>query len=353
MSRLNKNQRLLVAAVASVAFLAACGTPPAAPIATSSPAAAQSQPTAAPVKVESQGVSVVDGTGATVTVAKPPQKIACLTSNCVDILADLGVEPYAVLTSDNDELARMPDYFGDKAAAFKQIGGGWMEPSIEETIAVQPDLIIGHPFAHGELYKAFEKTAPLYNVHRVESVDAAKKNVTDLGKILGREEQAKAAIENFDKRLKALADRVPENRLSAAVIEGSDANFTLYLGESILGQLFNPLLKYDWKAPEGVKPEYGSIPFSLEKLLEIDPDILFVHTPSWSGPADPLPKQFAKNPVWAQLKAVKSGRVYEVNGKLWHNNSGLRSFLVTVEQGLATAYPDVYKDRPGIQAAKY
>ncbi|MDW8212558.1 MAG: ABC transporter substrate-binding protein [Roseiflexaceae bacterium] len=329
--------------------LVACSAP-AAPAPTALPAVT---PTAASAARETAGgpISVTDGSGAVVTLNQPATRVACLTSNCIDILADLGVEPYAVLTADTDAIGGLPEFFGARMSAFLPIGGSWMEPAIEEVIAAQPDLIIGHPFAHAELRDQLAGTAPLYLVHSIRSIDDTVRNLKDVAQLLGKNEAAAAAVSKFEAKLADYRARSPRT-LIALVIEGSDANISAKTRESTVGQLLAEVTLYPWTAPEGTTSESGDIPYSLERVLSNNPDVLFVITVSWTGPVDPLSQQFAANPVWAQLKAVQQGRVYEVESQIWHNVSGLRTMSLLLDQALGTLYPETFPELPRLQASK-
>lgn len=339
-----------VFAVALAVMLAACGAP-AAPAPTTAPAAAA--PTAAPGAAAPAGgpITVTDGSETAVTLSQPATRVLCLTSNCVDILADLGVEPYAVLSADTDAIGALPEFFDERAGAFVPIGGSWMEPAVEEVIAAQPDLIIGHPFAHTELRSQLEGTAPLYLVHSVTSVEAAVRNLEEVAQLVGRPEAAATAVAQFDAKLADYTARSPKS-LTPLMIEGSDVNIMAMTGESMVGKLLAEVTRYPWTTPAGVvSEEAGYIPYSLEQVLADNPDVLFVNSSSWSGPAEPLSQQFAGNPVWAQLKAVQDGRVYEVEGQIWHNVSGLRTLGLLLDQAMGTLYPETFPELPRLEAS--
>lgn len=330
--------------------LAACSAPTA-PAPTIAPAA--EAPTAGPGAAAPAGgpITVTDGSDTVVTVTQPATRVLCLTSNCVDILADLGMEPYAVLTADTDAIGSLPEFFGERVGTFLQVGGSWMEPAVEEVIAAQPDLIIGHPFAHSELRGQLESTAPLYLVHSIRTIADAIRNLEEVAQLVGKADAATAAVEGFNAKLADYKARSP-NTLTPLMIEGSDVNIMAMTSESMVGQLLAEVTPYPWTTPAGVtSEEAGYIPYSLEQVLADNPDVLFVNSSSWSGPVEPLSQQFAGNPVWAQLAAVQNGRVYEVEGQIWHNVSGLRTLGLLLDQAMGTLYPETFPELPRLEAS--
>ncbi|MGH3611723.1 MAG: ABC transporter substrate-binding protein [Pseudonocardia sp.] len=98
-----------------------------------------------------------------------------------------------------------------------------------------------------------------------------------------------------------------------------------------MGRLFT----YPWEIREG---PLGGSPYSLEEMIAINPDILFVLSYNNADPnGPPLSEVLAQNPLWGQLKAVQNGAVHEVNTDLWGNGRGTRSLGATAEEALELA----------------
>jgi iron complex transport system substrate-binding protein len=88
---------------------------------------------------------------------------------------------------------------------------------------------------------------------------------------------------------------------------------------------------------------WGQIPLSKEKLLEIDPDVLFL--PSWvygePGGAESFRRQTLADPALRGLKAIKSGKVYPIPGRLTQTTS---QYVAQAIEFLArTAYPELFR----------
>ncbi|QYO67959.1 ABC transporter substrate-binding protein [Leptolyngbya sp. 7M] len=57
--------------------------------------------------------------------------------------------------------------------------------------------------------------------------------------------------------------------------------------------------------------EPGLMTVSLDHILQINPDVIFVQT--YPPSIAPLSQQLANQPRWKRLKAVQMGQVYEVD----------------------------------------
>ncbi|MBN2984522.1 ABC transporter substrate-binding protein [Cohnella algarum] len=124
---------------------------------------------------------------------------------------------------------------------------------------------------------------------------------------------------------------------------GSDVNFSI-VTESGLGGTVMKDSDYPWKVENPADDPYGegSVPYSLERLLEENPDVIFVESYSYSPGTKPVSEQLAASPIWSKLKAVQNGQVHEVRSPIWGDGRGTRSLGVMLDESLAILYPDLY-----------
>lgn len=356
--------------VVLAASLAACGTSPAAaPDPTSAPAAqvlpsaapqvATDAPTSAPATsapaptqaaaatapaaaapAATGDLSFTDATGAQVTLPKVPERIACVTEICVDILADLGLTPVAVTPGG---VAPLPEYFGDQAQSLAVIGGSFFEPSLEDIAAATPDLVIGLSGVHEGLRDGLQSIAPLYIMNPRTYTDSIT-YLQDIGRLTGHDAEAEQRAQAFRDRLAAYREQSPKNK-TALVMYGTDVNFGIDTAGSLVGSMLSELTNYPWPAPPAGTEghESGGIQFSLEQLLEQNPDVLFVETYGF-GPTPPTPvsEQLAANPLWGEIAAVQNQQVHEVSFAIWGTGRGIRSLSVVLDQAMPLLYPDVF-----------
>lgn len=275
-----------------------------------------------------QSNTVIDVHGRTVTVDGPPQRVVCLVSLCEDMLLELDMRPVAV----TGELISHPAFLGEEGNSVPRVPGGFLDPDVEAIIGYQPDLVIGLFQQHDGLAPALEGVAPLWIIES-DSIDDSLAYLRDMGTLTGRSAQAAASEQRFRDRL-AVAEGAASKDLTAGVLLGLDGEFEVIAG-TYLGDLMGRLFTYPWEVRQG---PLGGSPYSLEEMVSINPDVLFVETYHNADPnGPPLSSALADNPLWGQLKAVQNGAVYEVNTGLWGNGRGTRSLGAVAEEALELA----------------
>ena len=304
------------------------------PAPTQMPTATSAPPTATP-----STISLTDSTGENLTFTTRPVRVACLTEICPDIMAELGLEPVAV----NDPLSADPRFFGSRADGFRVIGGSFFEPSLEDIAAAEPDLVIGLGGVHEALRDALRPIAPLYIVNPLAYEDSIR-YLKEIGAAMGRSAEAEEAAQRFLSKLEDYKTRSPKDR-TALVMYGSDVNFGIDTEGALTGGLLAEVTEYPWPKPPPDQGGHasGGMQFSLEGVLSVDPDVIFVQTMSFPGfQPPPLAEQLAANPLWGELRAVQNGEVHEVSFGLWSTGRGTRSLGLVLDEAMPLLYPDVF-----------
>ena len=176
------------------------------PTATSVPPTAT--PTMEPEPTEATAAfTLTDATGEVLTFETRPERAACLTEICADIMAEIGLEPVAV----NDPLSSDPRFFGSKAEEFQLIGGSFFEPNLEDIAASKPDLVFGLGGVHDGLRDALRPIAPLYIVNPASYEDSIG-YLRDVGALMDRADEAEEAVERFLAKLEDYKSRSPKDR---------------------------------------------------------------------------------------------------------------------------------------------
>lgn len=288
-----------------------------------------------------QNLTFIDATHTTITLPKQPARIVCLVSLCEDILAELGLTPVAV----NDTFGQNPAFFGEAAQKIAVIGGPFFNPNVEDIAKVTPDLVIGLANVHESLRDALKPIAPLYIMNPATYNDSIF-YLKDIGRLTGRSTQANAAAQRFLHKLATYKAKSPDNT-SALLIYGSDVNFNIFTQASLPGGLLAQVTPYPWPAPgAGAAPasdhEPGAIPYSLEKIVAVNPDVLFIASLTFAAGTQSLSKQLASSPVWSQLKAVKNHQVYEVDPNFYIFGRGTRSLELALDDAMGKLYPTMF-----------
>ncbi|MBE8517340.1 ABC transporter substrate-binding protein [Amycolatopsis sp. H6(2020)] len=275
--------------------------------------------------------TVTDGSGTSVTVHGPVSRVVCLTGICDDALLELGLRPVASREAGAHDLLAQPQFLGAAdAGKIPAVGGSFGQENVEDVITARPDLVIGLEGAHDELRSAIQKAAPLYLV-KVGKYQDSLDFLTWLGTVTDRQQQAVAAVRQFEDKVAGARQR--RSSLTSVGIGGVDANFDVNTESSLLGSVLQAVGNYPWKDTAGGSHEPGTATYSLEQILQTDPDVIFVETIAASAaPPTPISKLLAGNPVWAQLKAVKNNHVLETNSLVWATGRGTRSLGIVIDQ---------------------
>lgn len=284
-----------------------------------------------------QNLSYTDSTNTTVTLTKRPQRIVCLIGICEDILHELGLEPVAV----SDMFYKQPQLWGpDKV--FPAITGGFASPNLEDIAKNTPDLVIGF-IPHIGLRDALKPIAPLYIMNPAKYQDTFE-YVRAIGRLTGKSYEAEQTIGKLVAKMKAYKAKSPNNKVPVMLF-GNTANFSIFTEGSLFGSVLSEVTNYPWPAPgpgEVGAPdqEPGSLQYSLEKLLQKDPDVLLVITQG--NPAKKLSDILKDNPIWGELKAVKNGTASEVPFQWYVAGRGTVSLGVALDDAMHRIYPETF-----------
>lgn len=338
-----KNTRLLlfICMLLTVSLLAACGgsiSNPPAGLQPSEPEAASPKGEAADKSFEPQ--QVVDASGEKLEFPSKVEKVACVVSLCVDIMAELGMEPVAIGESGVRTIATAEEFYGEHGTTFPSIGGSFFEPNLEDIITAKPDLVIGLLGAHDSLREGLAGAVPVYLAQPKTYKDSI--NLLEaIGVLTGRTGEAKAAAERFLGRLDEAKQKAPKDK-KALIMYGTDVNFSIVTDSGLGGSVLKEISQYPFKVNDPSEDPYGegSVQYSLEKLLEENPDVIFVESYSYSPGTKALSEQMQELPLWSRLKAVQDQNVIEVRSPIWGDGRGTRSLGILLDEALEVLYPD-------------
>lgn len=243
-------------------------------------------------------VTVTDAVGKEFTFDAAP-KIGCQFYGCYETLSDLGVTPQAA--SGGGSADRGANFYTPGPEPLHVIGD-FQNPEL--WAAAEVDLI-GVSAPADPSYDALAQAAPVFHLYYTGDKTlmghaAFTKNLEMLGQVTGKSEAAAAALARFEKmeaKLHSLATPTTA-KLKIALLRSRDTY-----------QLFGPGTAFCTVLVEvGLGECLGEGDFltdlNAEQLLALNPDwIIYVtNKDSYKDRTDP---------VWAQLKAVKEGRVYD------------------------------------------
>jgi iron complex transport system substrate-binding protein len=288
---------------------------------------------------ESDGsdLSIVDGTSTTLTFKEPPQRIVCLYSRCLELLAALEVVPVGIMVS-FESFAADPAYF-PQPNEIALINWDGDVPDIEQIAALQPDLVLGWQ----ELQAPLAGIAPVYSViNEQDSYQESHDEIRAFGRLLGREDIAEANITTALNRLAAYKQLSPGD---VSVMDVFFSNDTSYYrdGESGTCNLLKAVAVCDWPDPSNATT--WSVEANDEALLQLDPDVILVSTYGFEGLSEAeIRAQLAERPLWAELSAMQSGRVYIEPEGVNLDGMGTVGMIRMLDRLMPLLYPDVFPE---------
>ena len=285
---------------------------------------------------EDEPLAVEDATGELVMLEHPAVRVVCLTGLCVDTMFVLGVKPVAA----NDLLHRDPAYWGPDETEIGPVSGSFFEPSLEDIAVANPDIVIGLGGVHDGLRAGLESIAPLFIVNPI-GVDGMLAHVEEIGILLGMEHEAEEAVAGFASRLEQYVAGVATKR-SVMVVYGSDVNIG---ADTVCTPAVDALARAAVYPEEfsGCDVHQPFPSFSVEQLLGIDPDVIFVQTYGFGPtPPEPVSEQLVDHVIWRELVAVQNGEVHEVDFFIWGTSRGINGTNFVLDEAMPKIYPEVF-----------
>lgn len=255
-------------------------------------------------------VTLPDGLGSTITLARPPTRIVSLAPNVTEILFAIGA---------GDRVVGVTRYCNwPPQAKSRPKVGGYTDISIEAVIALAPDIVIasrGNPRRTLQALREHGLTVLAIGPQSIEQVQAA---VALIGRATGNEAGARAVCARMEK---AVADvrravgsvkrrrRVYFGSVTAPYIAAGTASFigrciALAGGDNIARQSDRP-----WPI------------LSIEAIIERDPEVIVVgfHARARGEKGrKALLERLRRDRAWAHVSAVRTGRVYLMNDDMIH-----------------------------------
>jgi iron complex transport system substrate-binding protein len=235
-----------------------------------------------------------------------PQRV--ITLGVLGHVLPLDVEPVGAIEW-GGEMGQFPDYLQPHTEEIVYLGQGG-QPNLERIAQLKPDLILGTE-ADREIYHHLSQIAPTVLIAG-RSTGAWKEQLYQVGVILGKTEQVDRVLAEYQQRVEWLQQQLGTDRLASLVISFVRVDPSqLQIPQQ---QLFASTIFQDvgLSRPPSQNKDGFYETVSLEKLPEIDGDVILVMAGWQDGDRSNPTQQLADHPLWLQLNAVQQGQVYVV-----------------------------------------
>ena len=289
---------------------------------TPTPTAAPPDPTATTLP---ETRTVRDDTGREVEIPYRPQTVAVTNAWMVELLMSCGYTP-AARPQIPFEFVFPPAAFDIPVVTISHSAG----PNMEELAAVRPDLVLATPM-YARFGPPIEQAlgVPVL-VYDLASVDDILDKMSELGELAGCTEGAEEAAADLRRRMDSQRQDLPAQGPKVLALFGSTEGLLAFTSVSYLGDMVE-LMGGQLVAAKGPpfihqgQPDSAFTPFSLETVVEQDPDVVLLvrHANPTDAREEALEELFA-SPAWQGLRALEDGRLHELSEWLYLRYPGPR-----------------------------
>ena len=244
-----------------------------------------------------------DDAGREVSINEIPERIVSHVPAITETLFALGLGEKVVGVSD------YCDY--PEAAKSKPSVGNYFNPSIENVVALDPDLVLTD--GHSEGIEQLDSLGITYLVLQPKDLDGIFENIELLGKVTGTEARARKLIADMEKDISRVVNRVkdaPGVRVFY-IIDATDLNNPWTAGP---GSFIDSLITMAGGENMAAEAMSAYVQFSIEAVVSADPDIIIL--PAKHGTVFTSPEVLTGHPTWREITAVKQDRIYTIDGDL-------------------------------------
>jgi iron complex transport system substrate-binding protein len=280
-------------------------------------------------------LQIVDDAGRTVILPKKPQRIVVLSTSFLDLLYGIGGQAIGRPSS------KTPPLYPASQSA-EEVGFVY-NINNEKLVALQPDLVIGFQGINEKIIPVLENSKIPVIMLKMKTYDDVLAKIKLFGDIAGTETEAQSMIDKMQAQINEVTAKLPAQSKKVVILHASAKNVTVELDSSIAGNIAKQLqIKNIATGSQAIDSDPDITPYSLEKLVEGDPDeILVVTMGNMADIESRMKTDLASNPAWAGLRAVKNGQIFFLPADLFQLNPGVR-YHESVEYMAKVVYPEVY-----------
>lgn len=242
-------------------------------------------------------VKITDSYGKEITLEKEPEKVVSIAPNISEMIFELNA---------GRKLVGRTNYcdYPQEITSVESIGT-MRTPDIEKIISLEPDIVIASTHFNEENSKKLEDAGiSVISLYEENNVEGVYNIIETLGIALNKNDIANEKVNEMKKTI---------NKVEANVSNLSKPSVYYVVGYGEGGDFSAPentfvggLIKM--AGGKDIVPASDNWSFSLEALLEADPDIIVLK----NGEKD----RFISLEGYKELTAVKEGRVYEIDNNL-------------------------------------
>ncbi|MDD3994650.1 MAG: iron ABC transporter substrate-binding protein [Dehalococcoidales bacterium] len=238
------------------------------------------------------------------------------------------------------------DYFDTQYADLPVVGGwyGKSTGNYETFISLEPDIILASDAATVEERQQFFGSIPVVSINVFDNYNTMPESILKMGDLLGVEEQAQKLVDFYEESVdyvtSVLTNVSEEDKVTVYYAEGDGG-----LSTDPSGSQHTELIDFCGGLNVAVVDDqagFGMTSVSMEQILLWNPDIIIIGRAADAT----LYNQILSDPIWANLQAVKDGRVYlrPNNPFSWFDGPAGMNEIVGIYWMIQTLYPEQCAD---------
>lgn len=240
-------------------------------------------------------------------------------------------------------LVAIPDTIAKEIAELSSLPtlGTAHTPNYEQIVAVNADLVLFEYMFKDSINDVItEQNIPAYFIN-CNLYDNVLKQVEVLGVAFGKEEEAKAIINDFNTRKEA-AIKLSEgkDKPKVMILFGTPQSYMLGSEITFVGDLANMLGAENVTTLMGLdssSTSNGFIPMSEESAVAANPDYILCLGHGSEEMQKIFEESFINNPIWAGTNAIKNNNIVYLDSKLFSTNGGIHA-IESLEELAKTLY---------------
>ena len=247
-------------------------------------------------------MTLVDETGRSVTIPRPPKRLVCLAPNVTEILFSLGFDREIVGVSDQSDFP--------EAAKTRVRVGSYVSPDFERIVSLKPDLVIATGAGNTrDVVERLETLGFTTYVIFPRNFDGILQSIAHLGQLLDREKEATAIVRQMKQRADRVAERTRGLPRPKVFLQIGDAPVVTVGKGSFADDLIR--MAGGENIAENAKEMYPRL--GLEEILRRAPEVIIISSMNPKGEYQKLLQGWQRGQA---IPAVRNNRLYLIDSDL-------------------------------------
>lgn len=278
-------------------------------------------------------LQLTDDAGRKIVLPKKPERIVALSPSYLEPIDAIGGQIIGRPTAKRGAVPKSMEKATEVGHTFNV--------NMESVVGLKPDLVLASKSQHAKFISLLESNKINTLEFQMHTYNEVKGFIDALGKIYNKPEQAKKLCDKMDAEVKVVLDKLPKEKKKVVILFATANSVTVSGSQSVAGCI-SDMMGFENVAAKALKGNSEKTPYSMEKLVEQNPDIIYITS---MGKADKIQKRlqadFESNPAWRGLDAVKNKRVYALPEEKFLLNPGIH-YPEAVEFMAKKAYPEAF-----------